>query len=364
MKVEAIRVAVGSPGDLYLVAEISDGKIVNAEVCSGTTPLSWETLVLEKPVEFAIVAAERVCANCDASPGLAVAEAAEAALDVEVPDEAERAREILNMANIVKAHAAVLAGTDLDVEERAYELVKAAKRVVHAVGGKPDHPPAITVGGLDVEMLPVEKIESMARDGAEVAERLKDDVESMVDDVKGEVDFELKVPAELKVSETYKGDVDQDKIEVLAPDEFYRMRTTLKIANNVVAKYDGEPVLVGPYARMGDVENPIDLYTARAEEIVRMLDGIADVASELDATGDFRADVELGSGEGIAAVEAPEGTTIVSLKLRTGRVDEALMLTPCNFKAAVLGEVVRGMTVDEVETVLRAIGLSGRCMTH
>ncbi|WP_456481292.1 nickel-dependent hydrogenase large subunit [Methanopyrus sp.] len=365
MEVKAIRVATGAPGELYMVAEISEGKILNAEVCSSTTPLAWETLVLEKPVEFAVVAAERVCASCDASSGLAVAEAAEAALDVEVPDDAKRAREILNMANIVKSHATLLAGADpLDVKRPAYDLVKAAKDILHAVGGKPDHPPAVTVGGLDVERLPVDRVESVAKDAADSASELEDEVGSAVDCMKEDVSVELNGVSGLKISDTYKGDVDPGEVEVLAPDEFYRMKTTLKIANNVVAEFDGEPVLVGPYARVGSVENPLDLYTVRAEEVTRMLDDIADVATDLDRSGDFRADAELSSGEGTAAVEAPEGTLIVSLKLRNGRVDEAAMITPCNFKVAVAGEAVRGLTVDQAETVLHAIGLSGRCLTH
>ncbi|HII70302.1 TPA: Ni/Fe hydrogenase subunit alpha [Methanopyrus kandleri] len=366
MEIEAIRVATGAPGELYMVAEIAEDKVVNAEVCSGTTPISWETLVLEKPVEFAVVAAERVCASCDASLGLAVVEAAEAALNVEIPDEAERAREILNMANVVRAHATVLARTDfLDVKKPAYDLVRAAKDIMHAVGGKPDHPPAVTVGGLDLEKLPVDRVESVAKDAAEVADRLEDEVGSAVDRMKEDIDVEPEeMPAGLKVSDTYKGDIDPDKVETLMPDEFYRMKTTLEIANNVVARYDGEPVLVGPYARVRSAENPLDLYTARAEEVARMLDGIANAVSRLDPTGNFRTDVELGSGEGTAAVEAPEGTLIVSLRLRAGRVDKALMLTPCNFKVAAIGEMVRDLTVDRAETVLRAIGLSGRCLTH
>ncbi len=365
MEIEVIHVGTGAPGELYVVAEITGDKIVNAEVCSGTTPLSWETLVLEKPAEFAIVAAERVCASCDASLGLAVAEAAEAALDVGIPDDAERAREILNMANVIRAHATTLARAGLGVEEPAYELVETAKEIIHAVGGKPDHPPAVTVGGLSIERLPVDKVESTAKDAAEVAEGLGDEVESAVDRMKEDIDVvPEEMPAGLKVSDTYKGDVGLDKVEVLMPDEFYRMKTTLEIANNVVARYDGEPVLVGPYARVGSVENPLDLYTARAEEIVKMLDGIANSAPELDPTGDFRTNVEPGSGEGVAVVEAPEGTLIVSLKLRAGRVDEAVMLTPCNFKVAAVGEMVRDLTVNEAETVLRAIGLSGRCLTH
>ncbi|WP_168168743.1 Ni/Fe hydrogenase subunit alpha [Methanopyrus sp. SNP6] len=366
MEIEAIRIATGAPGDLYMVAEIAEGEVVNAEVCSSTTPVSWETLVLEKPVEFAVVAAERVCASCDASLGLAVAEAAEAALDVEIQDEAERAREILNMANIVRAHATVLARTDfINVKKPAYDLVKAAKDIMHAVGGKPDHPPAVTVGGMNIERLPVNRIESVAKDAADVADRLEDEVGFEVDRAEEGINVETEeVPTGLKVSDTYKGDIDPDKVEVLMPDEFYRMRTTLKIANNVVARYDGEPVLVGPYARVRRVENPLDLYTVRAEEIARMLDGIANATSGLDPTGNFRTDVELGSGVGTAAVEAPEGTLIVSLELRAGRVDKALMLTPCNFKVAAVVEMVRGLTVDGAETVLRAVGLSGRCLTH
>ncbi len=366
MRVETLRVATGEPGELRVVAEITEGKVVNAEVCSTTTPLSWETLVLEKPVEFAVVAAERVCRGCDASAGLAVAEAAEDALGVDVPDDARRARELLNMANVVKSHARTLAVADLGVEEPAYELVRAAREIVRMVGGKPQHPPAVTVGGLAIERIPVERVESVAKDAVETAEEVLDDVESAVDDLREDLEVEPRErPTELSVSDTYRGDVDRGAIEVLAPEEFYRMRTTRRIATNLVARYEGKPALVGPAARRGGAEHPVEHHVARAEEIVSMLDGIADAASGLDGSGEYRTDdVEAGSGEGAAAVEAPEGVLVVRLRLRNGRVDEAEMITPSNFKAAFAGDLLPGLTVEEVETVLRSLGLSGRCLTH
>ncbi len=365
MEVKTLTIKTGEPGELRAVAEVSDGRIVNAEVCSTTVPLSWETLVLEKPVEFAIVAAERVCRGCDASAGLAVAEAAEDALNVSVPDDARRARELLNMANVVRAHARTLASAVPGAAEEAHEVVRAARELLRMVGGKPHHPPAVTVGGLELERLPVERLESVAKDAAEAAEGLRDRAESAADELREEVSVESRIrPTELSVSDTYTGEVDPDRIEVLPPSEFYRMRTTRSLATNHVARYDGEPALVGPAARRGGAEHPADHHVARAEELTELLDRIADTASSLDATGEFRAEADAGSGEGTAAVEAPEGTLIVRLRLRNGRVDWAEMITPSNFKVALAGDLLTGLEVERVETALRPLGLSGRCLTH
>jgi|GEM_PF-3196313 coenzyme F420 hydrogenase subunit alpha len=363
MEIKTVRIPTGTPGDIHAVMEVSDGVIVNAEVCSSTTPLAWETLVLEKHPEFAIVAAERVCAGCDASAGLAVAEAIENALEVQVPDAATEAREALNAANTVRSHATSLLKSDLDLDADAlYTVIKAAKKVLHALGRKPDHPPAITPGGLELETIPTAKVENAAKEALETAEKIKDDTTSAVDDLKDEIQAEMNV--ETYGEPGYKADLTPDDVEIVPPDEFYRMKSALELANNHVALVDGNPTLVGPQARKNLTDHPLDAYTAKAEEIVESLEKIAETAENLDPNADVKTDVEYTSGEGHAAVEAPEGTLLVTIKLRNDRVDEALMVTPSNVKAAVAGRVLKDLEEEHAPTVIKALGLSGRCLTH
>ncbi len=363
MEIKTVRIPTGAPGDLHAVLEVSDGKIVNAEVCSSTTPLAWETLVLEKHPEFAIVAAERVCASCDTSAGIAVAQAIEDALNTQPPEAATKAREALNAANTVRSHATSLIKSDLDLDTDAlYEIVKAAKTITHALGRKPDHPPALTPGGLELDTIPTTKIENTAKKALDTAERLQDDVASEVDDLKDEI------PADVNVNthgtQGYEADLTPDDVEVLPPDEFYKLKSTLELANNHVALIDDQPTLVGPQARTGATDHPLDAYTAKAQEITQALRTIAETAEELDPNDDTKTDVEYTSGEGHAAVEAPEGTLLVTVKLRNDRVDQALMVTPSNFKAAAAGPLLKDLEEEHAPTVIKALGLSGRCLTH
>ncbi len=88
-----------------LILDIDDEGIVKKAYFINTTPVrGFETMIKERPIEFAPIAVMRICGICQTTHGIASCEAIENALDVEVPDDGLLLRELVGLGNRMHSH--------------------------------------------------------------------------------------------------------------------------------------------------------------------------------------------------------------------------------------------------------------------
>ena len=144
---------------------VEDGRLVQCAWEVVETPRFFEVMMKGLSVEMAPLLAARICGICSISHALASARAAERALQIEVPETAQRVRLLAKHAETLQSHTLhlfFLAAPDLldvgsvipllethpQVIEIATKLKGYANRASDLLAGRTSHPMVIQVGGI------------------------------------------------------------------------------------------------------------------------------------------------------------------------------------------------------------------------
>jgi len=142
-------------------------------------------------------------------------------------------------------------------------------------------------------------------------------------------------------------------------------------ACNTVPTYDGQPVEVGPRARLSTFKNFTEKGTF-AQHIARQMEypdcfyTILKCLDNLDTSGKVLADhIPQGDGSmGWAANEAPRGTDVHLTRVKDGRVLYYEMLVPTTWNLPTCSRSLTGAPWQIAEMVIRAYDPCVSCATH
>jgi coenzyme F420 hydrogenase subunit alpha len=135
--------------------------------------------------------------------------------------------------------------------------------------------------------------------------------------------------------------------------------------------YDGQPVEVGPRARMVQFKNydhkgAMGLNIAREMEYPDCLYTMLDAIDALDCNGSVIADdIPQGDGSlGWNANEAPRGTDVHLAKVKDGRVQMYNLLVPTTWNFPTCSRALEGAPWQLAEVIMRAYDPCVSCATH
>jgi coenzyme F420 hydrogenase subunit alpha len=138
-----------------------------------------------------------------------------------------------------------------------------------------------------------------------------------------------------------------------------------------VPLYDGQPVEVGPRARLVQFKNydekgAIGLQIARQMEYMDAVYKMIEAADALDCSGPVLPDViPQGDGSiGWAANEAPRGCDVHLAKVRNGKVEYFSMLVPTTWNFPTCSRALTGAPWQLAEVIMRAYDPCVSCATH
>lgn len=138
-----------------------------------------------------------------------------------------------------------------------------------------------------------------------------------------------------------------------------------------VPLYDGQPVEVGPRARLVTFKNydekgTIGQQIARQMEFPETCYGMIEALDALDTSGKVLAD-EIPQGDGTlgwAANEAPRGTDVHLAKVKDGRVQWYSLLVPTTWNFPTCSRALTGAPWQIAEIVVRGYDPCVSCATH
>ncbi|MEA3225398.1 MAG: Ni/Fe hydrogenase subunit alpha [Planctomycetota bacterium] len=329
---------------------VRDGKLIEAQWAVVETPRFFEAMLRGKPHDLAPTLTSRICGICSIGHTLASLRAAERAMDVEIPKNAQLLRLLAKHGETIQSHSLhvfFLAAPDLLNVDSVIPLIQSHPAVVGVavrlkglandlcdlVAGRTTHPVSLVVGGLS--KAPKKKDLKAMRQRIE--ERLAD-VATAVEVFKGLAlpDFTRETEfVALKGEDSYPwigGDLVSTDGVVKPEDDYLAMTneykedfTTSKFAKlsrksfaaGALARFNNNyeflckeaketaetlglaPVNHNPY--MNNVAQLIETQHVMVESI-GMIDEL--LAADLE---DVCADYEVKAGEGVAAVEVPRG---------------------------------------------------------
>ncbi|NLA38344.1 MAG: coenzyme F420 hydrogenase subunit alpha [Methanomicrobiales archaeon] len=138
-----------------------------------------------------------------------------------------------------------------------------------------------------------------------------------------------------------------------------------------VPLYDGQPVEVGPRARLVQFRNydgrgAMGLQIARQMEFPETMYGIIDAVDALNTSGPVLADdIPQGDGSlGWAANEAPRGTDVHLTRVKDGRVQYFSLLVPTTWNFPTCSRALTGAPWRIAEVIVRAYDPCVSCATH
>jgi len=142
-------------------------------------------------------------------------------------------------------------------------------------------------------------------------------------------------------------------------------------ACSVVPLYDGQPVEVGPRARMAtfrnyDEKGTIGQQIARQLEFPDAVSSMMRALDELNTSGRVLAGrIPQGDGSlGWSANEAPRGTNVLMARVRGGRVLWFSMLVPTTWNFPTCSRALTGAPWQLAEVVMRGYDPCVSCATH
>ncbi len=170
------------------------------------------------------------------------------------------------------------------------------------------------------------------------------------------------------------------EVEITLEDPDYPVGGTTPVGNKAwpqmeactgVPMYDGQPVEVGPRARLVQFKNfdekgTIGQQVARQMEFTDCLYAMLNALDALDTSGKVLAD-EIPQGDGSfgwAANEAPRGTDIHLTKVKDGRVQWYSLLVPTTWNFPTCSRALEGAPWQLAEVIVRGYDPCVSCATH
>ncbi|MEO2069540.1 MAG: nickel-dependent hydrogenase large subunit [Desulfurobacteriaceae bacterium] len=386
VNIEGISLTEGHSG-LHL--EVEDGIIKQGYYYALVPVRGFETLLLNKEAVLAPILSSRICGLCQITHSIASARAVESAANIDVPEEAQKLREVLGLAvriyNNLLHQIVISEDLFLDEEERFAFIRKVQKvrkftgEVLESIGGEIVHSPNIRVGGIsepledfvrDKILSSCEEIEPILR---EIFEEFKERIdllwkrEGLPEDF-GKHDFPFFA------TDTFYGkSVDYSRISFKYPQEIFDYPLKREVAN-LFPFIDGKVFETGPRARKvlfegykpkGGVK---ELHILRALETLEALIRIKEILESSSFEVDmWNRTFPTSDGEikGVGVHEAPRGTNIHIASLdKRGKIVYYKIIVPTEINFSVIAKAIEGVHISKVELLIRAYDPCVVCAVH
>jgi len=386
IELEGIPLTEGHSG-LYL--EVEGGIVKNGLYYALVPVRGFETILVGKDASVAPVIATRICGLCQITHAIASARAIESASNIEVPEEAEKLREVLGLTVRIYNNLLhqIVISEDLFLnrkEQLAFirEVQKVRKftgHVLEVIGGEMIHSPNVRVGGI-AEPLEEFVKEKLLSEGERILPLLKDTFSYFkekldelweregLDDVFGTHNLGF-----FSTDLYYGKSFDFGRFSFKLPQEVAQERVKRRISN-LFPLIDGKPVETGPRARAvlfkgykpkGGVK---ELHVLRGEENVEALERILQILSSNRFDGELwnrTAPSSDGETLGVGVHEAPRGTNVHAVKVdRAGKIKYYKIVVPTEINFLAISEALKGVPASKAEYVVRAYDPCIVCAVH
>ena len=374
-------------GHAKLVLAVDDnGTVRDASFPSTTLVRGFEYLVRGRPPEFTIKVVERICGICPIPHGVASAEAFEHAIGVSIPPEAHRLRELLLISDRLHSHALhqYLLAHDFPIpgvkkEEmrmRLQTIRRGAQEIADIVGGEAIHPSNIVIGGMKTQISAraTALLYRSMRACEPLVRQNRDDIAAGIEAWKDASAYDISgKEGPMLASDMYYGDrkeVDLSAISEMSPYRYYGKDDAGRSSNITIPLYYGEPVEVGPRARLAKYKglkstSPLDINNARAREMAIYVNRALEILDELDESRIVRSDAILCKGEGVGVIEAPRGTNIHQAELgKNGLVESYNIIAPTTWNMPAIERAIVGNHQSCAEMIVRSFDPCVDCATH
>jgi len=323
-----------------------------------TAPIrGFEKMVEGKPPLFVVQAVMRICGICHAAHAIAACEAFEHVFGIYPPRNGLIAREAVGLLNRIQSHLLhnVMILPDILEEEYKREalhltisMLERVNKMLTELAGAPTHPNKIVIGGMAREI--DEKILGRNKEELNKIREIYRDLKKLEEDENKWSKLalnakDIEVNSKYLSSHPFYGDryaIKLDAIKVVSYDEIHE-EDIAKKSSSRVALYNGQPVEVGPRARLKIYKNfsyngIIGLQVARLEEIEMALDRIEEIFDQIEINQPFKTEgFMMGKGEGIGVYEAPRGLLIHRAKLNDeGRIESYSIIVPTMFNIPIM----------------------------
>ncbi len=373
-------------GDACHIVIVKNGVVEDAFFISTAPVRGFEKLVRGKSPLFAVQAVMRVCGICHAAHAIASCEAFEDALGISPPLNARLLREAIGLANRVQSHIfhLILLLEDLVGRDKARSLLPSiirllndASDILSGLGGAPTHPPVIVVGGVE-KLPPASRVGELRKKIAGLLESYRGFEEKLLIEAKEKINAmsSLKLSFKMLATHAYYGDkclINTRWIRILRYREYRGegIPEGLEEPTGLVALYMGDPVEVGPRARLcihrGYRNDSLwGIQEARMLEIKQSLERIIEILEQLDHEKPYRTrDLVFRSGRGVGVYEAPRGTLVHETELDDeGRVVNYRIIVPTMFLVPIIEAASRGVPEEIAGIVPRVYDPCIPCVTH
>lgn len=407
-------------GHAHLIVDRKAGKITNCQMQIVETPRFFEALLQGRHYNDIATIVARICGVCSISHTLASLMTTEAALGIEVPEQAQLLRRLLSYGEIAQSHLLQLyfmALPDylgvpslfhlLDAKQelvaRALRLKRTANRICEVVGGRPIHPVTTCLGGFS------------ARPEAGELKKLRQELLASLPDLEATVELfaafdypqferqrealcvkpDSQYPLHGRQLITSGGDCYQVEDYREKIEEYLSPHSTAKLARTAQGSY-----MVGPQARLRnghrqlspmavrvcsalqlnpDSLNPFENLKARLVEIIHSTEQALHTIDELLLCGMNRIlapEKPVGGGFATAAIEAPRGLLFHSYQFdQQGLLETADCVIPTAQNLASIEEDLQLLLPElldqpekllkqRLEMLIRAYDPCLSCSTH
>ena len=370
---------VEGEGKLYI--KIRQGKVERVEVGIFEAPRFFEAFLRgRKYLEVPDITA-RICGICPIAYVMSSSRALEKVLGIEVPEEIERLRRIIYLAEWIESHVlhvAMLHAPDFvgcqsvfDMYQQYPDFVKDSlklkawgNKVIEVIGGRPVHPVSCRVGGFHRvirkdELLPllneIDDLKQMAKEFLEFVLRLP------MPDVKRDIEYiSLKGEREYPI---LKGRVVSNKGLNITEEEFesvieveqapysnslrYKVRGRGTYVTGPIARFNNNYELLKPEVRevieahgyKPPLVNTYQSIVARAAEVYHAVLELEELIRNYKEPRIPYVEGEVKAGRGVAITEAPRGMLYHSYEIDSnGYVVNANIIPPTSQNLAAMEE--------------------------
>jgi coenzyme F420-reducing hydrogenase alpha subunit len=351
---------------------IEDGKLTECTWEVVETPRFFEVMFRGLSIDMAPLLAARVCGICSISHALASARAAERALNIEVPETAQKVRLLAKHAETLQSHTLhlfFLVAPDLlgvgsvlplidthpHVIDMATQLRGFANRACDLLAGRTSHPMVIKVGGL-TQVPRKSQLRSLSNDLNGIIPALWKTLELFrslpMPDFERETEF-VSLRGEGHYPFLGGNLVSSDGVRL--PEDEYQAMTNEYLVDTSTSKFcklSRESFAVGALARFNNnyddlrpeakeaaaeltlktgAHNPFFHNLAQLVECFHVVYESKEMIANLIDTdaSEYMAPYEVGECEGVGAIEAPRGILYHALKIdNDGKIARADCVIP------------------------------------
>ncbi len=354
-------------GHANLTVEIEDGDVKRVIFGVHEGSRYFEAFMKKRSYNYLHELAGRICGICTVAHEIASVKAVETALDIPVPEDAEKLRRLMLISSHIQSHilhlyflalpdyvnsesVIELAKRDAQLVKKAFEIKEATNYMTALIGGRAVQPCTLVPGGLS-RRITKERVERYRRKMKEIYPMLVETAELFLslhypDFERGS---EFMALWDGKSIPLYDGKIRSLTLEFDACEyEKYLKEYVVEYSSAKRSLLNGKDYMVGALARLNlnpylreEVKELAEKYSVRfpskrvawinaaqALENVHFALEAMEIADEL---GEYEAKTALPGkldGEGVAAIEAPRGLLIHHYRFRGGRCTHVNIITP------------------------------------